>query len=1451
MALTPDRVLMEGESPYSWERDALAFIKKALPAGDPYLAALDVELHAQNGAIHQLDAVVLGYHALYVVEVKSHPGKLEGNHADWTFTLPGRRPTTIDNPRRATEHKAKVLASLLQREIPDGARRPWVEPLVFLSDEKLEVSLTQSGQAGVVTAQTFAKAISFGEVPLSDDRLRRHVVNRPTMKAVAEALKKLLTPCRPNLSLGDFRLLKVIEEGRGEFQDWEAEHSANRELKRRVRVYPVPPSSTPEQHDQRRRAANREAQLLSALEHGSVLKVFDYRPQGPTGAPAVAFERFEGAQTLEAFVRRNPQLSFSDKVEIIQALAEALAYCHGKSIFHRGLHPGAVLVRRRVDNALELKLYNFQLATRAGSSIGTEHLTAFSSDPVLLYRAPEAIEDPQRAGTAEADLFSLGAIAYYVLTGQHPGADLAERHALLGANGLSVAAASDSLAGRRELQEGRQAEDAQELKSLDEVVAYATSPSPLSRADSVRAWLGLFQDASTRPDEPAEEEADPLQAGKDATLSGGLTVKGMLGSGSTARVLWVKREDQSFALKVPLSPEMEPRLAAEAEALRRAKCDRVVSLEGEPVLKGRHCLLLGYAGETLAALLAKEGPPSLDYARRWGDDLLSALMVLEERGVLHRDVKPANLGVLTGESKKARHLFLFDFSLAGADPARVELGTPAYRDPFLATRPGARWDSSSDRYSAAVTLHELLTGVLPRFGTGEEAAVASEGGVKLAVERFDASVRDRLVAFFEKALDRDVARRHESAEEMRTHWVGCFAPAQPRGDEAVPGLDDAALAALALETPVPSLPLSPAAKNALDRSGVVVIRELLALPKNQLSSIRGVGRGTVREILAFAERYRKLRTVDEAPPSPFWPAYRGADGEVRGVVAEGPAAALEDAGLGRLHAVAAAAKDCVGRILERFPGAEEALAGFLEKEQKRATGAPATVEGFLDLFLPASRGPKAIAWVKHVRALYGLDELAGATPGDAKSIAAVLGVTRPAVYLSVNRGRDKWRERPEQVAALRAIVVGALESLGRVAPLSRLATAVASALPHEPGQEAGPQAQARVEAVVRICAEVASSESEPGLILERVNDQLWAGADAAHLQAARALGLAADELAAQDPLAAADDVKRRLGTVAEKTPLAELAFERILSLASEASREAARSARLELFPRGMPAARALRLCAGALGAEIAPEEVARLVAARYPEAAALPARPELDALIAELKLAWSEERARYVRADLAEAPSRTEALSSRKMTAAAPAARRERPPEVQEAEEFEQTLRMAAQKSLFKVLDVNRAHAEDAAAELGLRLRVEPRSLERELIAAAWELMRELKVEEAVVLEADRAGPEGPVWMNLLQLMRLAADRLAAKLLAEKKPVVLKDPGLVARYRLDGLLEKLVRAAQDDNAPAVLLLNPVVDADGPQPIDAVTESLTIPVTAPAQRLHVPESWIRNLHRGGL
>src|SRR6185369_2152354 len=129
------------------------------------------------------------------------------------------------------------------------------------------------------------------------------------------------------------------------------------------------------------------------------------------------------------------------------------------------------------------------------------------------------------------------------------------------------------------------------------------------------------------------------------------------------------------------------------------------------------------AGETLAEILNQEGAQSLDYAKRWGEDLLYALRELERRHVLHRDIKPANLAVPTGEAKRTRNLFLFDFSLSEVDPNHPDVGTPAYRDPFVLEKRG--WDEAADRFSAAVTLYEILTGTRPRWGAGTVPATAS------------------------------------------------------------------------------------------------------------------------------------------------------------------------------------------------------------------------------------------------------------------------------------------------------------------------------------------------------------------------------------------------------------------------------------------------------------------------------------------------------------------------------------------------------------------------------------------------------------------------------------------------------------------------------------------------------------------------------------------------------
>ena len=75
-----------------------------------------------------------------------------------------------------------------------------------------------------------------------------------------------------------------------------------------------------------------------------------------------------------------------------------------------------------------------------------------------------------------------------------------------------------------------------------------------------------------------------------------------------------------------LNEDDNARLHEEAEALRSIHSEFIVAIEQELKMNGRTVLVLQKAGDkTLAALLAKEGVPSLDLLSRYGDDLLSAL----------------------------------------------------------------------------------------------------------------------------------------------------------------------------------------------------------------------------------------------------------------------------------------------------------------------------------------------------------------------------------------------------------------------------------------------------------------------------------------------------------------------------------------------------------------------------------------------------------------------------------------------------------------------------------------------------------------------------------------------------------------------------------------------------------------------------------------------------------
>src|SRR5690606_18418178 len=114
LMLSDKRILLRGASSYPHEQEAIKFIRDVLPDREPFLVWELVELvDPSKGHIHEIDSLILGFRALFVVEIKSGPGVYRGDTVDWTRQAPGQPERFMKPPLKLTNFKAKVLKDLL------------------------------------------------------------------------------------------------------------------------------------------------------------------------------------------------------------------------------------------------------------------------------------------------------------------------------------------------------------------------------------------------------------------------------------------------------------------------------------------------------------------------------------------------------------------------------------------------------------------------------------------------------------------------------------------------------------------------------------------------------------------------------------------------------------------------------------------------------------------------------------------------------------------------------------------------------------------------------------------------------------------------------------------------------------------------------------------------------------------------------------------------------------------------------------------------------------------------------------------------------------------------------------------------------------------------------------------------------------------------------------------
>ena len=173
-------------------------------------------------------------------------------------------------------------------------------------------------------------------------------------------------------------------------------------------------------------------------------------------------------------------------------------------------------------------------------------------------------------------------------------------------------------------------------------------------------------------------------------------------------------------------------------------------------------------GSSLAERLAERGRLDVDEALRITRRVLAALGAAHEAGIVHRDVKPAN--VLLGAAGEVK---LADFGIAkrlGDIAGDVTgsgqfVGTPKYLAPEQVV--GERSTPATDVYAVGVVLYEMLAGRPPYdAGNPVATAIAHRDAPIPDLHRVRPDVPDHLVAAVRRAMAKDPAERFASAEQM-------------------------------------------------------------------------------------------------------------------------------------------------------------------------------------------------------------------------------------------------------------------------------------------------------------------------------------------------------------------------------------------------------------------------------------------------------------------------------------------------------------------------------------------------------------------------------------------------------------------------------------------------------------------------------------------------------------
>ena len=502
----------------------------------------------------------------------------------------------------------------------------------------------------------------------------------------------------------------------------------------------------------------REAQTIATWRNDHVVHIHYAGDEG--GLYYFVMEYIEGTDLGKYLARcaaRHERVPHKEVIRIGRAIADALDYAHQRGVIHRDVKPANVLLSD--DNRIVLTDFGLAMDVQQGS-FGE----VFGSS---LYVAPEQARRSADA-VAQSDQYALGVILYQMLTNVLPFDDPSPAS-------VALQHLTRTPPPPRQINPALNAEtEAVLLKVLSKAPAdrYARCRDLI---DALEQSLGL----ATANLKTVPSKSTLLGAGDETLLGMQLDeyrLEALLGSGGMARVYRARdtQLNRLAAIKVIDVPfradaDYEARFRREAQAIAQLDHPNIVRLYRYGEVSGVLYMAMQYVeGRDLETILEenlKQGTrlPS-ERIKRVVTDVCAALDYAHAKGVIHRDVKPAN--ILIDSTGRA---ILTDFGLALLvdTGTRGEIfGSPFYIAPEQAIS-SANVTRQSDLYSMGVIVYEMFTGRPPFMADNPlDIALLHMTETPRLPSQLNSQITPQLDAVILKALAKEPNERYQTGAEL-------------------------------------------------------------------------------------------------------------------------------------------------------------------------------------------------------------------------------------------------------------------------------------------------------------------------------------------------------------------------------------------------------------------------------------------------------------------------------------------------------------------------------------------------------------------------------------------------------------------------------------------------------------------------------------------------------------